>query len=73
MKTKSLVLAKPNQRKRSKHPNRTVNSQAFVKTTIKKLIVISRYFSMIYQALKLPYHPALLTRAIHTLWVECHF
>ena len=31
---KSLVLAKQNQRKRSKHSNRTVNLQAFVKTEI---------------------------------------
>ena len=50
---KSLVLAKPiaNQWKRSKHSNRTVNPQGFVKTVINSDIVV--FFYMIYQAQKL--------------------
>ena len=49
---KSLVLAKTKSMKKSKHSNRTVNLQAFVKTAIK--------WYTIYPALKLKYHPALL-------------
>ena len=64
---KSLVLAKPNQRKRSKHPNRTVNPQAFLKTVINGNIV-HRIFYTIYRALKLPYCSALST----TTYVPSH-
>ena len=57
---KSLLLAKPNQWKRSKHPNRTVNPQVLVKTAINSIIAV--FFYTIYRALKLQYRPALLER-----------
>ena len=41
-------ICKPNQWKRSKHSNRTVNSQAFVKTAINSNITVFLY--TIYQA-----------------------
>ena len=45
--------------KKIKHPNRTVNPQVFVKTTINSNIAV--FFYPIYQALKLQYRPALAT------------
>ena len=44
---KNLVLAKPNQLKRLKHPNRTVNPQVFVKTAINSNIAVFFYTTKI--------------------------
>ena len=54
---KSLVLTIPNKWKRFKHPNRTVNPQAFVNTAINSNIEV--FFHTIYRALKLQHRPAL--------------
>ena len=45
---KSLVLAKPNQRKRSKRSNSTVNPQAFVKTMISSRPVCAWFLEIIF-------------------------
>ena len=59
------LLAKPNQRKRLKHPNRAVNLQVFVKTAINSNIMV--FFHTIYRALKLQYHPALPVSSVKYL------
>ena len=41
---KRLVLANPNKLKRSNHPNRTVNPQAFVKTAINRNIAFFKRY-----------------------------
>ena len=51
--------------KRLKHPNRTVNLQAFVKIAINSNI--TAFFYTIYRVLKLQYRPALCTMYTCTL------